>query len=223
MYALYYSPGTASFVVHWLLLELDLPHELRTVDMAGREHKGSDYLALNPNGVVPTLLIDGQPRYEAAALTLYLADRHGDGAFAPGPDDPQRAEYLQWMFNLTATLQAPLRLWWYPQDLRSDGAGAGEPQSDDEAVRRGAQARIEAACARLDAHLGAQSAAGRGPYLLGARLSAADFYLTMLMRWSRKLPRPAHDWPHLGDLARRMKARPSFTELYRREGLEEWG
>ncbi len=212
MYALYYSPGTASFVVHWLLIELDLPHELRNVDMAGRAHKSADYLALNPNGVVPTLLVDGQPRYEAAALTIYLADRHGDGAFAPALDDPQRAEYLQWMFNLVATLQAPLRLWWYPGDL----------QADDEAVRRGAQARIEAACERLDAHLGAALAQGRGPYLLGERPSAADFYLTMLMRWTRKLPRPAHEWPHLGELARRMKARPSFAELYRREGLEEW-
>ncbi|QWP74857.1 glutathione S-transferase family protein [Lysobacter sp. K5869] len=207
MYALYYSPGTASLVVHWLLIELDLPHELRTVDMAGREHKGADYLALNPNGVVPTLLVDGQPRYEAAALTLFLADRHGDGAFAPSLDDPRRAEYLQWMFNLTASLQAPLRLWWYPGDL----------QADDDAVRCGAQARIEAACERLDAHL-----REHGPYLLGERLSAADFYLTMLMRWTRKLPRPAHEWPHLGELARRMKARPSFAELYRREGLEEW-
>lgn len=213
MYALYYSPGTASFVVHWLLIELDLPHELRTVDMAGREHKGSDYLALNPNGVVPTLLVDGQPRYEAAALTMLLADRHGDGVFAPALDDPRRAEYLQWMFNLVATLQAPLRLWWYPGDLK-----AGDPATDDDAVRRGAQARIEAACERLDAHLRAH-----GPYLLGERPSAADFYLTMLMRWSRKLTRPAHEWPQLGELARRMKARPSFAELYRREGLEEWG
>jgi len=207
MYALYYSPGTASFVVHWLLIELELPHELRNVDMAGREHKGAGYLALNPNGVVPTLLVDGQPRYEAAALTLYLADRHGQGRFAPSPEDPRRAEYLQWMFNLTATLQAPLRLWWYPGDLNAD----------DEAVRRGAQARIEAACERLDAHL-----RDHGPYLLGEQPSAADFYLTMLMRWTRKLPRPAHDWPQLGELARRMKARSSFAELYRREGLEEW-
>ncbi|QCW26839.1 glutathione S-transferase [Lysobacter enzymogenes] len=207
MYALYYTPGAASLVVHWLLLELDQPHELRAVDIAAREHKDASYLALNPNGVVPTLLVDGQPRYEAAALAMLLADRHGDGAVAPAPADPQRAEYLQWMFNLTATLQAPLRLWWYPGDL----------QCDDEAVRRGARARFEAACERLDAHLGAH-----GPYLLGERLSAADFYLTMLMRWSRNLPRPAHDRPHLGALARRMKARPSFAELYRREGLEEW-
>ncbi|ALN85386.1 glutathione S-transferase, C-terminal domain protein [Lysobacter capsici] len=207
MYALYYSPGTASLVVHWLLIEMDLAHELRTVDIDARDHKRAEYLALNPNGVVPTLIVDGEPRYEAAALAMYLADRHPEAGLAPGIADPQRAQYNQWMFNLTNTLQAPLRLWWYPSDL----------QADDEAVRLGAQARIEAACERFDAQL-----AQDGPYLLGERLSVADFYLTMLMRWTRKMPRPAHDWPHLGAFAQRMKARPSFATLYQREGLSEW-
>ncbi|MGN7919243.1 MULTISPECIES: glutathione S-transferase family protein [Lysobacter] len=207
MYALYYSPGTASFVVHWLLIEMGIEHELRAVDMEARAHKNAEYLALNPNGVVPTLIVDGQPRYEAAGLAMFLADRHPQAGLAPALDEPQRAEYNQWIFNLTNTLQSPLRLWWYPWDL----------QADDEAVRAGAQARIEAACERLDAQLAKQ-----GPYLLGERLSAADFYLTMLMRWTRKMPRPAHDWPHLGAFAQRMKARPSFATVYEREGLTEW-
>jgi glutathione S-transferase len=207
MYALYYTPGAASLVVHWLLLELGQAHELRAVDIQAREQKSAQYLALNPNGVVPTLIVDGQPRYEAAALAMLLADRHPEAGLAPSPQDPRRAEYLQWMFNLASTLQAPLRLWWYPQDLGGDAA----------AVQAGAQALIERACARLDAHL-----AEHGPCLLGAEPCVADFYLTMLMRWSRKLPKPAHDWPHLGALAARMKARPSFATLYQREGLEEW-
>ncbi|HSR66257.1 MAG TPA: glutathione S-transferase family protein, partial [Xanthomonadaceae bacterium] len=69
----------------------------------------------------------------------------------------------------------------------------------------------------IDAHL-----AGHGPYLLGAQASAADFYLAMLMRWSRNMPKPATAWPHLAALAQRMAARPSFRELYAREGLTEW-
>jgi glutathione S-transferase len=77
--------------------------------------------------------------------------------------------------------------------------------------------RIEAAWDRLDAHLGAH-----GPYLLGDHVSAADFYLAMLMRWSRNMPQPATTWPHLAALAQRMKARPSFNTLYEREGLTEW-
>jgi glutathione S-transferase len=53
-------------------------------------------------------------------------------------------------------------------------------------------------------------------------MSVADFYLTMLMRWSRNMPKPATDWPQLAALAQRMKARPSFKTLYEREGLTEW-
>lgn len=208
MYSLYYSPGAASLVVHWLLIELGVPHELRLVDTKAGQHKGSDYLALNPNGVIPTLVADGKPLYEAAALVLHLADRHAASGLAPALDDPQRGPYLQWMLNLANTLQSPLRLWWYPQDI-----DALQP----EAVRDGARKRIEATWDRLDAHL-----AAHGPYLLGDRLSAADFYLAMLMRWTRSMPRPGHDWPHLASLAQAMKARPSFKTLYEREGLTEW-
>ena len=61
-----------------------------------------------------------------------------------------------------------------------------------------------------------------GAILLGDDPTAADFYLTMLMRWTRNMPRPGHAWPHLAKLAERMKARPSFRTLYEREGLTEW-
>lgn len=208
MYSLYYSPGAASMVVHWLLIELGVPHELRLVDTAAQQQKSPEYLRLNPNGVVPTLVDHGQPLYEAAALVLHVADRHAEAGLAPAQGDPQRGQYLQWVLNLANTLQSPLRLWWYPQDI--DGERA-------DTVKDGARRRIEATWERLDAHL-----AANGPYLLGERLSAADFYLAMLMRWTRNMPRPGHEWPHLAELARRMKSRPSFATLYEREGLTEW-
>ncbi len=71
---LYYAPGAASMLVHWLLIDLDLPHELNLVDTAAGAQKRPEYLALNPNGVVPTLVVDGQPMFEAAALAMTLAE-----------------------------------------------------------------------------------------------------------------------------------------------------
>ena len=44
----------------------------------------------------------------------------------------------------------------------------------------------------------------------------------MLMRWSRNMPKPADTWPAIGELAGRMKALPSFKELYKLEALTEW-
>ena len=45
---------------------------------------------------------------------------------------------------------------------------------------------------------------------------------TMLVRWSRNMPRPGTEWPAIRDYVARMKARPSFATLYEREGLTEW-
>lgn len=209
MHILYYAPGAASLVVHWLLIELGVAHELRKLDFATREHKSPEYLALNPGGVVPTLVVDGVPLAEAAALVLQLADTHPEAGLAPAIGSLERARYYQWVLFLANTVQPAFRAWWYPHEP------AGEAQS--EAVRAAVTPRIEALWARVDAHL-----AQCGPWLLGERLSAADFLLTMLMRWSRNMPRPATDWPHLRALAERMKARPSFRRLYQAEGLTEW-
>lgn len=208
-YTLYYSPGAASLVVHWLLLEVDAKHALSLVDTAVGAQKRPEYLALNPNGVVPTLAIDGTPHYEAAALSMHLADAFPAAALAPAPSEPQRMDYIQWMFNLANMVQPLFRQWWYPHEPAGEGHA--------EAVRIHVQPRIEAEWQRIDLHL-----AGHGPHLLGARLTAADFYLVMLMRWSRNMPRPATEWPHLAALAARLKARSSFARLYEREGLTDW-
>lgn len=209
MVTLYYAPATASMVVHWLLIELGAAHELRKLDLEAREHKAPAYLKLNPAGVVPTLVIDGQAICEAAAIAMHLADVHAAAGLAPPLGSLQRAQYYQWMFFMANTLQPAYRAWFYPDEP----AGAASATAAQQSARQ----RIEAAWERIAAHLG-----NSGPYLLGERLSAADFMMTMLMRWSRNMPRPAHTWPALQAHAQRMKARPSFTELYAREELTEW-
>jgi len=49
-----------------------------------------------------------------------------------------------------------------------------------------------------------------------------DFMLVMLMRWSRNMPTPSDTWPALKAYADRLKARPAFVEVYRREGITDW-
>lgn len=209
MYTLYYSPGAASLVVHWLLIELGAAHELRLLDFDKREQKSPEYLQINPSGTVPTLMMDGKPFSEAVALVLQLADLHPEAGLAPALGSESRARYYQWMLYLANTLQPAFRSWYYPNEAAGEANAAS--------TRDHARLAIEACWQRLDDHL-----AAHGPWLLGDAISAADFHLTMLMRWSRNLPRQAVEWPHLGKMARRMKARPSFKLLYEREGLSEW-
>src|ERR1700733_4164049 len=104
MYTLYYCPGTASMVVHLALLEIGAPHELRLIDVATMAQRDPDYLRLNPRGVVPTLVIDGRPLSESAALLMVLADRHPEAKLAPPPGSPDRETWQQWVVYLSNTL-----------------------------------------------------------------------------------------------------------------------
>jgi len=210
MYTLYYSPGSASMCVHQALLESGAAHELRLVDLAAGQQRDPAYLKLNPNGVVPTLLIDGAPFYEAAAALMTIADRHPEAHLAPPVDSAQRAAWNQWVVHLANTLHPAFRLWFYPHDIAAD-----EPTQA--AVKAAVQRKIEAAWERIAAHL-----REHGPYLLGDAVSAPDLLLIMLMRWSRNMNRPATAWPVLADYAQRMKSRPSWKQLYAAEGLTEW-
>jgi glutathione S-transferase len=208
VYTLYYSPGAASMLVHLTLLESGAAHRLEHVDLDAGQQRSAEYLALNPNGVVPTLLVDGQPHGEAAALAILLAERHPEAGLAPAADNPARAAYLQWMLYLANTVQPAFRQWFYPTEFVPDSAAA---------IKEAARMRIEASWARLNTHL-----ATHGPCMLGDAFSVADLFATMLMRWSRNMPRPATSWPHLDALAQRVKARPSWQRMYDIEGLTEW-
>lgn len=210
MYTLYYAPGAASLCVHQALIEAKAPYRLELVDLNAGQQRDSAYLKLNPNGLVPTLLIDGAPFTEAASLVMTIAARHPEAHLAPAETSTDRAAWNQWMLFLANTLQPAFRLWFYPSDISDDPA--------IQAVLKTAMSRrIERIWARIDEHL-----AARGPHLLGAQFSAADLMLIMLMRWSRNMPKPVTAWPALNQYALRMKARPSWKQLYALEGLTEW-
>jgi glutathione S-transferase len=206
---LYYSSGSASLVAHWLLIELGLDHELKPVDLQAKQQKSAEYLQLNPNGTVPTLVVDGSPVFESAAIAHYLATLAPQAGLLPAHGSLKWARMLQWLHFCTNQLQPAYRTWFYPSEA------AGETHAD--AAKSAAGSKLETLWAQVDAHLQAN-----GPYLLGTDVSVADFMLTMLMRWSRNMPKPADTWPANRAHALAMKARPSFKTLYQRENLTEW-
>jgi glutathione S-transferase len=209
VYTLYYSPGTASLVVHLALLEIGAPHRLEKVDFEHDEQHRPEYLRINPRGQVPALVIDGKPYFESAALLMILAERHPDAKLAPPPGSELRAAWYQWIVFLANTFGSTYRHWFYPPDL-----GAAEHPA---VVREALRQKIEDSWALVDAHL--QS---HGPYMLGVQFSAADLLATMYMRWSRNMPRPALEWPALRRLADLVRGRPSWARLCEIEGLTDW-
>ena len=137
MYTLYYSPGRASLAVHWMLIELGVPFEARLVDFAIKAHKSPDYLRLNPEGMVPTLVVNGEPHAESAALALLLAERHPEGGLEIPPGATDRSDYLQWMFYFANTLQPLYRAWFYADEVGGAEIGGGGEGACARAHREG--------------------------------------------------------------------------------------
>jgi glutathione S-transferase len=195
--------------VHWMLIELGVPFDAILVDLDAGAQRDPDYLRLNPAGRVPTLIIDGQPHCESAALLMLLAERHPESAMMPRVGAPERADWLEMMIYLAKTLLPAMRDWFY---AGKDGDPAGA-----DAVSALARKRIEGTWDRLDARL----TEGRS-WLVGERPSTVDLLALMLVRWARNMPRPATTWPQLRPYAARLCALPSFIDLNRREALTGW-
>ena len=195
--------------VHWMLIEAGVPFETVLVDIDAGAQRSPEYMRLNPSGRVPTLVVDGVPYAESAALLMLLAERHPEAALAPAVHSPNRPQWLEMMVYLANTLLPAMRDWFYA-DKDGDPGGAA-------AVTSLARQRIEGAWEFLDSRL-----AEHQPYLVGTCLSTADLLAIMLMRWSRNMPRPATTWPHLGAYVQRLRTLPSFVEVSRREKLTVW-
>src|SRR5215475_5450345 len=99
-YTLYYSPGAASLAVHWMLLELGVPYELKLIDIQSEQQFAPEFLKISPRGRLPVLVVDGRPYTESAALLMLLAERHPNAGLAPRPNEDDRAKWLETMVYL---------------------------------------------------------------------------------------------------------------------------
>ncbi len=106
MVTVYSAPNTRAIRVIWVLEEIGAKAEIKSMPYPPRKH-APDYFAVNPTGMVP-LLIDGEVRLsESMAICDYLATKHGSPLVVP-PNDPERPQFLQWLWYGESTLMTPL-------------------------------------------------------------------------------------------------------------------
>ena len=106
MVTVYSAPNTRAIRVIWVLEEIGVKAEIKSMPYPPRQH-APDYFAVNPTGMVP-LLIDGEVQLsESMAICDYLATRHGS-PLVVASDDPERAPFLQWLWYGESTLMTPL-------------------------------------------------------------------------------------------------------------------
>ncbi len=109
MLTLYFAPGSSSFAVHIALHEIGVPFEGKPMSFKGNDLRLPAYLALNPEGKVPTLVIDGRPLTEVAAILYFLAKRFPDAELLSRNDIEADAQALSWMSFAASTLHPARR------------------------------------------------------------------------------------------------------------------
>jgi glutathione S-transferase len=90
--------------VHIALHEIGAPFEARPLSFARNELRTEAFLAINPEGKVPTLLIDGRRLTEVAAILFYLARQFPAASLLPENDPEAEAQVISWMSFVAATL-----------------------------------------------------------------------------------------------------------------------
>jgi glutathione S-transferase len=207
MYRLYWSTNSAAMAPHGVLLETGQRFELFELDLGRGQHREPEYLKLNPNGRVPTLVVDGKHAiFESAAICMYLADRHPAAGLAPAIDDPARGLYLQWLAYMSNTLQPAYLRAYYPDRHTSDPDHAPE-------IAAAAEEELGVIWGRIDQAIGA------GPYMLGVRYSTCDLYLLMLSTWQDPVPGLYQRFPNVKRCVDRVLQRPAVIDMMRKNGM----
>ena len=211
MIELYYVPATASMAPHIVLEELGIPFTLKRIDQDGGELDSPGYRKLNPNGLIPVLIDNGNVLFETAAICLHLSDGNSHAGLMPPLGSPARAQAYKWMSWLSTTLQQALINYFYPQRLAAAEDAIAQ-------VKAHAEQKVQACLDQLDAQLGSHS----GPWLLGDTYLLPDLYAMMLCRWTRNFAgRKARELPHIAPWLQRVLARPAVQRVFAREEIQQ--
>lgn len=103
MLTLYFAPGASSFAPHIALHEIGVAFEGKPMSFKRNDMRSPEFLAINPEGKVPALIIDGRVLTEVAAILFYLARRHPEAGLLPDDLEAQ-AQAVSWMSFIASTL-----------------------------------------------------------------------------------------------------------------------
>ena len=184
--------------VVWTLEELELPYEHVPVGGVHGGNRDPDYLALNPNGLVPTLRDGDLAVWESHAIVRYLGAEFGSGLIFP-TEARERAPVDQWT-DWTATTFQPAWIGLFWNLVRTP-----EAERDGAAIAK-SLAATESCLELMDARL------AQVPYLGGAEFTYADIVAGVAMyRWTT-MPVERPHLPHLERWHARLNEREAFRK-----------
>lgn len=194
---LYWHPMSSATPVACALAELDLPHERVKIDIRAGEQHRPDFLALNPNGKVPTLTVDGAPMFEALAIQLWLGETFGvERGLWPAAGTPERLQALSWCAWAYVSYGAVL--------TRLHRATMADEALRSSAHADAARAELNGLLAPLDTRL------ARQPWMLGDAYSLVDLLVGSVMGYSAYVGAPVAEHPHVQRWLGLVQARPAM-------------
>lgn len=181
---LYGDPGSGSTRrVFAALYHIGIEFEFELIDLFKGDNRTPEFLALNPNGMIPVLVDGDTVLWEASAINLHLVEKFGSDLLPSGAD---RATTLQWMFwGAEHWRQGPPALF----GERIVKVAMGVPQ--DPRVIADADASIRKFAAILDQHLRNRR------YVVGDKFSLADIDLAATFSHLTRTHPPYAEFPNV--------------------------
>lgn len=193
----HWYPQSSASPIACALAELQVPHERVKVDIQAGEQRRPEFLALNPNGKVPTLTVDGAPLFEALAIHLWLGEQWGvERGLWPAAGTTQRLAAMSWCTWAYVTYGAVVS--------RLYVVAHGDEQSRDARQAERAIADLDSLLGLLDAHL------TRQPWMVGDKYSLADLVVASVVGYTAFLGAPVAAHPKVQAWLSTIKARPAM-------------
>jgi GST-like protein len=196
----YYTPQSSAGRVLCSLLELGIPFEKVTLDLRAGDQKKPEFLALNPNGQVPTIVLDGTPVFESVAIQIALGERYGvEKGLWPALGSAEHLQALAWLtwgqVNLVSAVFTYFQNTddYFPAELRN-------------------AKQAEKSRADLDTYLGILNNRLNGrEYLVGDRFTLVDADLASVLGWAFTMIQGAlTPFPNVAAWLGRVSERPAM-------------
>ena len=200
---LYFGPGACSLVPHITLEEAGAAFEAKPIALRKGQQRTPEYLALNPKGKVPLMLVDGRPLTENVAIAYYLAKTFPNAKLLPMGDAEAEAQALSLLSWCASGIHTRIGPFFGPQricDLADSADNVKKLAGEDTAKNF---ALIDKLLAGKDWALG--------------QWSVVDAYFFVFWRWANFLKIDVSAYPNYAEHAARMAERPSVVRALARE------
>ncbi|MCK5746787.1 MULTISPECIES: glutathione S-transferase family protein [Hyphomicrobiales] len=197
-------PGACSRVTISALEEIGTEFDVRWIDISNKKQYDSDYLSLNRKAKVPTLIVDGTPLTENAAILNYLHLAYPDAQILPASSSVfESARYVSDLAWCSGMLHPMVRQIRNPQKW-THGA-------ELEGIRNDGIEKLSKECSFINDRL------SKSEWWYGADWSILDVYIYWVYSTAAKGEFSLSEFPALAEHAKKVRARPSFERTLARE------